>query len=245
MYVIIDRDNMRFHDRHEDHVALSYLADIELAFVSVFIVPCDEPVDFIQLSDLELRMLYKHTTGADYINAYRPTLLAVCVALAQQLPAREHLNRFHLELQSRAVQGDKVGRYLYVPGASAPQRKPDLFEPEPLRTQQMWSDERLAEFAKRAPGATLVAAATGAGTALRSPPARPAVGTAIAPRGGGKAAIWQHMDQIWEKAGKPIDVKVVLSLRKICMDELEALNLAKRGSASSELGNWMKARCPQ
>jgi hypothetical protein len=34
-------------------------------------------------------------------------------------------------------------------------------------------------------------------------------------------------------------------LRKVCMDELEALNLAKRTSASSELGNWMKARCPQ
>ena len=53
------------------------------------------------------------------------------------------------------------------------------------------------------------------------------------------------MDQLWEKAGKPMDAKVVLALRKTCMDELEAQALAKRSSASSELGNWMKARCPQ
>jgi hypothetical protein len=248
MYVTIDRDNMRFFAKHPDHTALSLLADIELAFVSVLIVPCDEPSDFMQLTDLELRLLFKHTTGADHSNAYRPSLLAACVALAQQLPERRGLNCFHLELQSNAIQGDKVGRYLYVPGASKPQRKADLFEPEPLTCQQGWSAEQLAEFAKQAPQAERPAAVASTAPEPRSSPQRPAVAAgavAAQPRGGGKAVIWQHMDQLWEKAGKPMDAKLVLGLRKACMDELEALNLAKRSSASSELGNWMKARCPQ
>lgn len=248
MYVTIDRDNLRFFAKHPDHNALSYLADIELAFVSVFIAPCDEPADFMQLSDLELRMLFKNTTGADHTNAHRPSLLAACVALAQQLPERQDLNCFHLEMQSKAIRDDKDGRYLYVPGATKPQRKADLFEPEPLTCQQRWSAEQLAEFAKRAPQAAATAAATRAPAAPRLSSARPAADAGAVPaqpRGGGKAVIWQHMDQIWEKAGKPMDVKLVLGLRKTCMDELEALNLAKRSSASSELGNWMKARCPQ
>lgn len=248
MYVLIDRDNMRFFAKHDDHLVLSYLAEIELAHVAVFICPGDEPRDFNQFTDLELRLLYKHTTGSDHSNAHRPGLLAACASLAQQLPTRTPLNKFELEVQSKALSNDDTGRYLYAPGASRAQRMPDLFEPQMLTCQQGWSAEQLAEFAKRAPQPAAAPAATSTPATQRSPAARPAAGAGAVPaqpRGGGKAVIWAHMDQLWEKAGKPMDVKIVLGLRKVCMDELEALNLAKRTSASSELGNWMKARCPQ
>lgn len=248
MYVCIDRDNMQFLAKHPDHTRLSHLANIEAAHVSVFIAPCDDPRDFNQFTDLELRLLYRHTTGGDPSTAHRPMMLAHCVALAQQLPERE-INGFDVEVQSNSIpDDDKTGRYAYVPGASKPQRKADLFEPERLTCQQSWSTEQVSEFAKRAPQAAIAAAGTSAPSAPRSPAARPGAGAAAtpaAPRGGGRQVIWAHMDQIWEKAGKPTDIKIVLGLRKSCMDELEALNLAKRSSASSELGNWMKARCPQ
>lgn len=76
------------------------------------------------------------------------------------------------------------------------------------------------------------------------PAANPAPAAPPAPRGGGRALIWAHMDKIWEAAGKPTQASTVLALRKRCMDELEPQGV-KRTSASSELGNWMKARCPQ
>jgi hypothetical protein len=247
MYICIDRDNMQFLAKHQNNVCLSHLANIEAAHVSVLIAPCDEPRDFMLLTDLELRLLFKHVTGNDPQTAHRPLMLAHCVALAQQVPERE-INAFEVEVQSNSIpDDDKTGRYRYVPGATRPQRCADLFEPERLTCAQGWSAERVAEFAKQAPQPPIAAAATHAPAPQRSPAARPAGGAAAtpaAPRGGGRQAIWAHMDALWEKAGKPTDVKVVLALRKTCMDELEPQGF-KRTSASSELGNWMKARCPQ
>lgn len=60
-------------------------------------------------------------------------------------------------------------------------------------------------------------------------------------RGGQKDIIWAHADAAWEAAGKPTDVGVVLAMRKVWMDELESQGI-NRGSASSQLGNWQKAR---
>lgn len=244
MYTSIDRDNMQFLARSENPTALSYLANIEAAHVSVVILPCDEPRDFFLLTDLELRILVRQTTGSDHSNAHRPSLLATCVSLAQQLPERA-LNTFELEVQSNCIpDDDKAGRYSYAPGAHKPQRHADLFEPQRLTCVQGWSADRLAEFAKRAPQQAESVAAPSTAPERRSPAARPAAGVPAVPRGAGKVAVWASMDAIWEQAGKPMDVKLVQGLRKRCMDELEAQGF-NRSTASCELGNWWKARGSQ
>lgn len=64
----------------------------------------------------------------------------------------------------------------------------------------------------------------------------------LAPKGGTSNLIWDVADEIWIAAGKPKDQKVVLTLRKTIMVELEKLHGVKKNTASNELGKWNKAR---
>jgi hypothetical protein len=242
-YVLIDRTNMVFLAKGE-HRVLTYLGFIEYPHVAQLQTPCEEPRDFNSLTDLELRLLFKHTTGSDHSNAHRPSMLTSCVSLGIQLPLTPNLNAFELEVQAHAIAEGDERRYRYVPGGGLPMLADELYEPPPLRCEQRWTSEQLAELAKRGPPlqAAIAPAATSTQASARSPAARPVAG---APRGSNKPVIWARMDRIWEKAGKPTNIDIVLGLRKSCMSELEHECNIKRTSSSSELGNWMKARCPQ
>lgn len=63
-----------------------------------------------------------------------------------------------------------------------------------------------------------------------------------APRAAGtRDQIWKRADELWAAAGKPMDAKVVLQLRKEWMNVLEKEGI-KRTTCSSEFGNWQKER---
>lgn len=242
-YVSLDMTNLRFLCRASEHRLLSLLANIETTHVAIRIQPCDHPDDFRHLSDLELRLLYKNSLQVDEAPVGTKDLRASAYLLAQEVPERK-LNGFELESQLACIPSDDFGRYSYVPGSQVPQREGDLFEPANLKLAKRWDELGLA--AARALHAPAAQQATLAPAAPRSPATRPATAPrapAAPPRGGNRALIWQHMDQIWERAGKPMTSSAVLALRKTCMDELEQQHSIKRTSASSELGNWMKERC--
>jgi hypothetical protein len=242
--VLIDRTNMAFLAKHEDRRALAFLGFLEYPHLAQAQMPCEMPSDFNMLSDLELRLLFKHTTGHDHSNAQRRSLLTSCVALAQQLPLTTGLNVFELEVQANSIAPGDEERYRYVPGASRPMLVTELFEVQPLRCEQRWTPEQLAELSKKGPAQAAIApAAATVPSAPRSPAARPAAPSA--PRGSSKPLIWERMDRIWDKAGKPTSIQIVLGLRKACMSELEHECGIKRTTSSTELGNWMKARVPQ
>lgn len=78
-------------------------------------------------------------------------------------------------------------------------------------------------------------------THSQGPASRPA-GQPSAPRMGNVAqVIYEAADTAWERAGRPLDLKIILKLRKEIMDELEKLGV-KRTTASSTLGAWQKER---
>lgn len=47
---------------------------------------------------------------------------------------------------------------------------------------------------------------------------------------------------MWEQAGKPADLKVVLELRKQIMIVLENEHSIKKTTSSTALGDWQKTR---
>lgn len=63
-----------------------------------------------------------------------------------------------------------------------------------------------------------------------------------APKGQTSNLIWDVADEIWVNAGRPTELKLVLSLRKKIMQDLETLHGVKKNTASNELGKWQKAR---
>lgn len=66
--------------------------------------------------------------------------------------------------------------------------------------------------------------------------------TPSAPRGGNRAAIFEVADRMWNEAGSPKDVSVVLALRKTIMNELEENYGIRRTTSSTALGDWQKLR---
>lgn len=241
MYACVDVTRMAFLYTHQDASVLSKLAFIETPHLAVKVHPCDAPSDFEGYTDLELRLLYKHTTEGDHTSAHRPTLLASCFALAQQLPPRDKVDAFSLDLQYRAIRPGDERKFVYVPGASVPMPMDELFELPIARCEQRWGQAQIIAVAQRAPAA----AATPAAPVQRpsSAPATPAPRVVAPQRGGTRTVIWQVMDVVWEQAGKPTEMKTVLALRKHAMDELGTKHGVNRSTASCELGNWQKARC--
>jgi hypothetical protein len=240
-HIAIDRTNMAFKAKGEFYT-LAYWTSIEIPHVSTVIAEFDTPRQFKTFTDLELRMLIRNTTGADHPNAIRDHMLATCAALADALAPTPHLNEFELRVQDEWIdRNDPKGahRYQYAPGDSKPQRKAELWEPPALHYHRELDATAVQALQRAAQRAAPVAPPT-----PRSPSSAPAVRVAVPkgpPRGGLRAEVWQHMDSIWQASGTPLDIKVVLDLRKRCMDELEKQG-CKRTSVSSELGNWWKER---
>lgn len=245
MYALIDRTNMRFHALHQDHTALSKLAWIELPHVAVIVLPCDHISDLRTFTDVELSLLYTHTTGERHPSTSRVSLLTSTIALCMQLPKRP-LNGFELDVQYRNIPEGDDAVYLYVEGGQRAQRKGDLFETAYLKGAQRYNNEQLMELARALGPESPATPAVVHPTPEKRPsaPRTPSAAAPSLPKGGNKQIIWDTMDKVWGEAGKPTDVKVILALRKAVMDQLEAQGL-KRTSASSELGNWQKVRAPQ
>ena len=63
-----------------------------------------------------------------------------------------------------------------------------------------------------------------------------------APRGGNRATIFEVADRMWNEAGSPRNLAVVLPLRKTIMAELEANHGIKKTTSSTALGEWQKVR---
>lgn len=245
MYVSIDRDNMRFLHKHEDHRVVAELAHIEAPHVSLLVTPYDHSSFLRDFTDMELKMLYRNTTGVDHTGFNGDALRAIIQELADRLPVSDVV-KSEVEHQASLLQDGDHDRYKYVKGSNRPARQNDLFEPTPLTATRNDNEEviaaavRLRPAAPRASGASTVAPASSAARPAR-PAAAPRAATGAPRASGVREKIWAVADRMWEEAGKPIEKSTVLALRKDIMNALEQDGV-KRTSSSNELGNWQKAR---
>ncbi len=240
MFVSIDMDNLRFAHKHHSHEAVSALGFLEMADRSVRIENADSPHFLSGLSQLDLCILYKNSTGAELVgsinNISASVLRSQLMALVAQLPAVLALPE-EVVAQVEAVEDElRAGAtFKYALGSKRPAKSQELFPltAKPLTTAQLTQAATLApqRVAERA------APVARAATAPRPQPA------AASPRAGSvRPTIWAVADRMWEGVGKPTDKGLVLSLRKDIMAHLEEKEGIKRTSSSNELGNWMKAR---
>ncbi len=246
MYVSIDRDNMRFLHKHPDYSTVSNVSWIEAPHVSLLVTPIDYSHFLKDFTDLELRLLYRNTTGVDHTAYGGDALRAILQELAERLPDTDADPR-EARLQADYIDQDNQEPFVYVKGALRPAKSGDLWEPEALKAPRSDNEEVIAAAVRLRPAQPrATAASTPAAASTGSRAARPAAAprTPTAPRQGGvREKIWARADSMWEEAGKPTDKSTVLALRKRMMDALEEEGV-KRTSSSNELGNWQKARIP-
>lgn len=239
MRVVIDRQALTFLPiKHMDLYVCANLAWIECYPGQHYhITSLDE--NFLKgLSDLEVMILYKHTTG-EQASSYGQRLKNILRELADRIPVRE-CNPFEVDIQASKVFEVRRERYVYNPGAMIPAIKPDLFKLEAIKLQKAANEN---EIAAKTPAPAPVAPPRPPATPAPTPSPAPRTAPTGAPRQANVAGlVWAVADKHWESAGKPTDTKVLLALRKKIMDDLEQNHGTKRVTSSNELGKWMKTK---
>lgn len=249
-YILINRDSMVLLHKHDDPNVLAELAWIECGDDVYHILPLKDSSTFKIYTNMELITLYRNITTEDeeiWMSRHRlkELIYALCLRLNHTF-----VDKLELSLQSNYVKSDSREYWKYVKGAKVPTQQPELFGPVSKKVKRCPDEEKLIkEGGRLEPLYTqTVGRAVGPKQAAQkdkdySPVATQRPEKNNAPKKGTtKAIIWSVADELWEKEGKPSDKKLVLQIRKRIMDKLESDEGIKRTSASSELGNWQKAR---
>lgn len=134
MYVSIDRENMRFLHKHPRADVVANLAWIEAPHIALSVEPIDAPGFLKDLTEFELVLLYKHTSGSELVKYSGNPLRAILREMVQRLP----LTQVHPEearLQARHIPLGNKEPFRYVYGAWQPAKPGDLWQPKILSAE--------------------------------------------------------------------------------------------------------------
>ena len=249
MYVAVDREEMKFVYKHTDLNVVINLMWIEYPRqnleAELHAFGLSDAAGLNDFTDLELKMLYRNTTGGDHSDCIaRNAMLQIVYDLAEALPAND-VNPFEVECQAAAIKEEDLYNYRFAGGSTTPAKVNDLYDIPPLKANSSITSESSARKGET----PAVAARRGrdrarANTLATSKTEPIATSCAAAPkRGSAKVIIWEVADAMWAEAGSPLDKAEVLELRKKIMTALLDKGIQKTTS-SSQLGNWHKARAP-
>ena len=225
MFVLVDRRDLRFCHKHRDHRVINALAHIELVHCRTTIFQIDSVSTFPDLTGMELRILYKATTGHKFEGFSDFHLRELILGAARALPESDVVVPEVLA-QASCIKDNDRGFYKYVKGTRKPMELGDLFDVPALVTTVGQAGARAAQVEPTVPDP--VAASTNTAPS--------------APRGGNRGIIFEVADKIWNAAGAPKDLSVVLQLRRQIMSELETGHGIKKTTSSTALGEWQKVR---
>lgn len=241
MFVSINKENMTFCHKHRVRDIVLDLVYLECANVKTMVTPLHNRF-LSSFTETEMQLLYKNTTGGKFSLLTGDKLRAVLLDVAERLQENE-VSQPELAAQCKAVPEDAKEAYRYVPGASVPAVQEGLWSPSPKQVPALAlpQEQQVAvNFRDK-----IIDPHTKLEFKLPEgddePPKESRPRTLSEPKGGVREQIWRVADQMWEEAGKPEAIPVVLALRRKIMNTLEEQGV-KKTSASSELGSWQKMR---
>lgn len=236
-YILIDRDQMKITHKHPDRVVLTSLSWIECTNSGV-IISLSNTRPLLDFTPAELSLIYKHATGTE-LKGYAQQLANSVLAAAKRMPDTV-AKLDEVVAQSRCIQDGDKSCYRYVIGSKTPEQLPTVFQAPALSVPRSEAEEQAAESGYAGP------AFGGTGHANTPAGTNPLPHAARAPSAPRTGAITEKVftiaDQLWEAAGKPKSLQVVLQLRKKIMDVLETEHDVKRTTASNTLAVWQKTR---
>lgn len=251
-YVAIDLKNLRILHRVATMGICSSLVWLECTDdETVMISSMDRGPDWQRFTDAGLVMLYKNTCKEAPVGMTRRQIIQVLIDNLEAMPILDvkvtELDTQCMVAESMEVEG-KRPPMLYVKGSYRPTLRGDselpfLANAVSVDIVNSARAGKLPAFnaALPVPCTNVLPAAITHVIPANSAPAKVVKPATNNPAGKVSVLIWDVIDRLWEAAGKPVDPKIVLGLRKQAMDELELLGV-KRTTASNELGNWWKAR---
>lgn len=263
MFVAIDMDNLRFTHKHHDHETVSAVSYLELGTgVTTRIEHAGDRSHFLMgVTDLDVRMLYKNTTGQalpanDNPHALRHQLADVVGLLGATRALREEAQAQVDAVEHRIHDGE---RFRYALGAKVPAQPGELF---PLKGRAL-TERELQDAAQRAatpvrgysprpsgqparpwdPDPVPAPAHADTPPPVPSAPAAPSVVTSTvrAPRQSVRPVVRAAADKAWADAGKPTDHATLKQLTNALVPGLEADGY-HRTTIRIKLSEWVRER---
>lgn len=241
MYILINRDSMELLYKHECPRTLANLVWIEARFASSYIFPFWDATDLKKFTDLELKFLYKSLTKFEGdVTFTRHQIIQIIWDLIESIKVTE-ADPVEAQNQAEYIPDNSQILYKYVYGSHRPASMQELFTPTPMEAKRDMKQEAAA-VAGKLPSLQRVDPEVVSRVINKVKATVPTKAKSGPKAGTAKSIIWSTADLMWEEAGKPTDRPLVLKLRKEIMNKLEVEEGIKRTSASSELGQWNKAR---
>lgn len=246
MKVAIDLDTMRVLHAHRVHDIVHWLVMLESPNSAHVLFDDTERAAFLDgMTTLDLTLLHRNLTGTEFPPGWDDLQRREAIASVVNSIKPRLVDDAELEAQIEAVLREiqqpvgKAPQFRYVLGAKLPKREDGgLF---PLKAAPL-DPKGLAAAAQLAAQRRTLRAATPAPAPATPRPAPAQRRAPVASSGGSRPVIWAVADKVWEEAGKPKVVPVVLELRKRMMAILEDEHGVKRSTSSTALGVWMKER---
>lgn len=207
----------------------------------------ENPLFLATLSRVQLGSLFRNTTGEMRTGEPEELRAAIAVAVNNMKPMLVDDNELMKQIGKVAKQLEgrigQVPNFKYALGKSEP-LVGDYPAAKTVANSDVTAQRTAAAQQQLKPLPPTPTPATYAPRAQREKTgdSAPAPRAPTPPRGGVGGIVWDIADKMWAAAGKPMDQKVVLNLRKEMMNVLEKDHEVKRSVASNTLGQWMKAR---
>lgn len=217
MYLLLNKRDLTVPYKNENPYVLCNLAWIEIDSDDYVIAPVGHEI-LRGMSLPQLQTLYLNITGNELVSTGLKEAWLAFIKVFESLEVTT-VDQTELECQAGMLSEEMRGFFKYQRGSGKPTPAEKGVEPEVLHALISKMDNRKTEVKTER-----VKVSSGQGSI--------------------KTIIWREADRIWELNGKPLDKGEVIKVRKLIMDELELAYSIKRTSASSELGNWHKARAP-
>lgn len=238
MHLVIDKKRWQFLPiKHEAVHTVCDLLWISGQHIEALVVPLNQ--NFLHmLSDVEMMVLYKNTTGQTGPRV-GDQMRCILFELAERIPVNDVVS-FEAAQQAEKVPAKSKERFVYEKGGFVPKKVTSSWDFEAVKLPRADNESQIALRPRVGPQGPAVPVPR---TPAPAGDINGATRASSGPRmGGARELVWAVADKLWEEAGKPSDVSVVLKLRKDMMNVLEAQHGVKRTTSSNELGAWMKSR---
>lgn len=248
MYLLIDKEQLRVLYKHPSFRFLDNLRHIE----------CQQPVliteykdgCFGNMTDLELRMLYRNTCGQSFDGYARHHLEATLIAACDALPVCEY-NAIEVATQAHCIEEDDDAYYKFAPGAFRPAPQNVLFRAAAHKTAAVklpYTTPEKTPHIAALQAATLLETPTFAQLKDRVQPEtvpkprvttpRPASDSSTPKTGSKTGRVWEIAEPIYQAAADKSNWK---DIRKavIAACEAEGINTS---TASVQYGKWKNTK---
>lgn len=252
MYLLIDKEQLTVLYKHPNMRVLDNLRHIE----------CQQPVlitgykdgVFGDMTDLELRMLYRNMCGQSFDGFARWHLEATLIAMCDNLPVCNY-NAIEIATQAHCIQEDDDELYKFVPGEFAPAVQNVLFRAAAHKTQAVklpytprektphiaeYSAAKLLDSPVFAQLKDQMQADAAPKPRVTTPRPASESGAAVeAPKHGSKTGrVWEIAEPIYQAAADKTDWKTIRKL-VVAACEAEGINSS---TASVQYGKWKNTK---